>query len=50
MPGICLGPSIAHSLYKNREGKLFTLSPWPLDQCWGWTGHVERDHYNFRGV
>jgi 4-hydroxyacetophenone monooxygenase len=25
-------PSITHSHYKNRAGKVYTLSPWPLDQ------------------
>ena len=42
-------PSIAHSHYKNSEGKVFTLSPWPLDQYWDWTRHVERTHYEFGG-
>ena len=40
-------PSIAHSHYKNSDGKVFTLSPWPLDQYWEWTRHVERTHYEF---
>ena len=40
-------PSIAHSHYKNNNGKVFTLSPWPLDQYWEWTRHVERTHYEF---
>ena len=43
-------PSITHSHYKNRQGKVFTLSPWPLDQYWEWTRHVEREHYEFGGV
>jgi 4-hydroxyacetophenone monooxygenase len=42
-------PSIAHSHYKNSKGKVFTLSPWPLDQYWEWTRHVERTHYEFGG-
>jgi 4-hydroxyacetophenone monooxygenase len=40
-------PSIAHSHYKNSDGKVFTLSPWPLDQYWEWTRQVERTHYVF---
>jgi 4-hydroxyacetophenone monooxygenase len=39
--------SIAHSHYKNSNGKVFTLSPWPLDQYWEWTRHVDRTHYEF---
>jgi 4-hydroxyacetophenone monooxygenase len=42
-------PSITHSHYKNRDGKVFTLSPWPLDQYWDWTRRVDRDHYRFGG-
>ena len=30
-------PAITHSHYKNSQGKVFTLSPWPLDQYWEWT-------------
>jgi 4-hydroxyacetophenone monooxygenase len=40
-------PSIAHSHYKNSNGKVFTLSPWPLDQYWEWTRHVDCTHYEF---
>jgi 4-hydroxyacetophenone monooxygenase len=43
-------PSIEHSHYKNPEGKVFTLSPWPLDLYWEWTRHIERDDYEFGGV
>ena len=42
-------PSISHSHYKNSNGKVFTLSPWPLDQYWEWTRQVERTHYEFGG-
>ena len=38
-------PSIAHSHYKNPAGKVYTLSPWPLDLYWEWTRHVDRSHY-----
>jgi 4-hydroxyacetophenone monooxygenase len=40
-------PSIRHSHYKNAAGKIFTLSPWPLDLYWEWTRHVDRDDYVF---
>jgi len=38
-------PSIAHSHYKNPQGKVFTLSPWPLDQYWAWTRSVDPAEY-----
>jgi 4-hydroxyacetophenone monooxygenase len=38
-------PSITHSHYKNAQGKVFTLSPWPLYQYWDWTRAIEPDHY-----
>jgi 4-hydroxyacetophenone monooxygenase len=41
-------PSIRHSHYKNPAGKVFTLSPWPLDLYWEWTRDVDRSHYHFR--
>jgi 4-hydroxyacetophenone monooxygenase len=40
-------PSIEHSHYKNPSGKIFTLSPWPLDLYREWTRNVERGHYTF---
>jgi 4-hydroxyacetophenone monooxygenase len=40
-------PSIQHSHYKNPAGKVFTLSPWPLDLYWEWTRRVEGDDYVF---
>ncbi len=38
-------PSIAHSHYKNSQGKVFTLSPWPLYQYWEWTRAVDTADY-----
>ncbi len=38
-------PSIAHSHYKNRQGKVYTLSPWPLDIYWSWTRSVDPADY-----
>jgi 4-hydroxyacetophenone monooxygenase len=40
-------PSIRHSHYKNPAGKVFTLSPWPIDLYWEWTRRVDRRHYDF---
>jgi 4-hydroxyacetophenone monooxygenase len=40
-------PSITHSHYKNPAGKVYTLSPWPIDQYWELTRHLERDDYVF---
>ncbi len=40
-------PSIRHSHYKNPDGKVFTLSPWALDEYWEWTRRVERADYDF---
>jgi 4-hydroxyacetophenone monooxygenase len=42
-------PSITHSHYKNPNGKIFTLSPWPLDRYWEWTRSIQRDDYAFSG-
>jgi len=38
-------PSIEHSHYKNPAGKVYTLSPWPLDQYWELTRRVDPDDY-----
>ena len=38
-------PSIAHSHYKNPAGKVYTLSPWPMDQYWELTGSFDRGDY-----
>jgi 4-hydroxyacetophenone monooxygenase len=40
-------PSIKHSHYKNPAGKVFTLSPWPLDVYREWTLHVDGNDYVF---
>jgi len=39
-------PSIKHSHYKNPAGKVYTLSPWPLDQYWELTRQVDPDDYS----
>ena len=33
-------PSIQHSHYKNPDGKVYTLSPWPMDEYWELTREV----------
>ena len=38
-------PSITHSHYKNPQGKVFTLSPWPIDRYWEWTRTLDLDDY-----
>lgn len=38
-------PSIAHSHYKNPAGKVYTLSPWPIDQYWEMTKQLEPEAY-----
>ena len=38
-------PSITHSHYKNPLGRIFTLSPWPIEQYWEWTRAVNPDDY-----
>lgn len=38
-------PSIAHSHYKNPAGKVFTLSPWPIDQYWELTRELKPEEY-----
>jgi 4-hydroxyacetophenone monooxygenase len=38
-------PSVEHSHYKNREGKIFTLSPWPIETYWAWTRAIDPSDY-----
>lgn len=39
--------SVTHSHFKNRDGQIFTLSPWPIPTYWQWTRAVDPDHYRF---
>jgi 4-hydroxyacetophenone monooxygenase len=39
--------SIEHSHYKNGDGKIFTLSPWPIETYWSWTRAADPDDYVF---
>jgi len=38
-------PVIEHSHYKNSAGKIFTLSPWPIEVYWGWTRRIDPSDY-----
>jgi 4-hydroxyacetophenone monooxygenase len=38
-------PAIEHSHYKNPDGKIFTLSPWPIEVYWHWTRHADPAEY-----
>jgi 4-hydroxyacetophenone monooxygenase len=37
--------SVKHSHFKNSEGKVFTLSPWPIPTYWNWTKRFDPDDY-----
>ena len=37
--------SVKHSHFKNPEGRIFTLSPWPIPTYWTWTKRVDPDDY-----
>jgi len=41
-------PTIEHTHYKNRHGKIFTLSPWPIEVYWAWTHTVDAADYVIR--
>mgnify|MGYP001337883459 CR=1 FL=1 len=41
-------PSIKHSHYKNAAGKVYTLSPWSIDQYWELTRELNPDDYVLR--
>ena len=36
-------PSVKHSHFKNPNGEIFTLSPWPIPTYWRWTRAVDPD-------
>jgi len=38
-------PSIQHSHYKNPDGKVYTLSPWPMDEYWEMSREVDPGDY-----
>lgn len=37
--------SVKHSHFKNPDGKVFTLSPWPIPTYWNWTKRFDPDDY-----
>jgi len=37
--------SVKHSHFKNPDGRIFTLSPWPIPTYWAWTKQVDPDDY-----
>ena len=39
--------SIRHSHFKNPDGKIHTISPWPIPTYWQWTRAVDPGHYGF---
>jgi 4-hydroxyacetophenone monooxygenase len=41
-------PTIEHTHYKNPNGKIFTLSPWPIEVYWAWTHTVDAADYVLR--
>ena len=40
-------PAVKHSHYKNKDGKIFTLSPWPIPTYWNWMKSFDPADYNF---
>jgi 4-hydroxyacetophenone monooxygenase len=37
--------SVKHSHFKNPEGRIYTLSPWPIPTYWRWTKRVDPSEY-----
>ena len=37
--------SVKHTHFKNRDGRIFTVSPWPIPTYWSWTKHFDPDDY-----
>lgn len=40
-------PSVKFSHFKNADGRIFTLSPWPIPEYWRWTRAVDPADYEF---
>ncbi|HIL80907.1 MAG TPA: NAD(P)/FAD-dependent oxidoreductase [Myxococcales bacterium] len=38
-------PTIQHSHYKNPNGRVYTLSPWPIDEYWEMTRELDPKNY-----
>jgi 4-hydroxyacetophenone monooxygenase len=43
-------PSVKHSHFKNPDGEIYTLSPWPIPTYWRWTRRVDPADYVFEGT
>ncbi|MEJ6739911.1 MAG: 4-hydroxyacetophenone monooxygenase, partial [Actinomycetota bacterium] len=39
--------TVKFSHFKNKDGKIYTLSPWPIPDYWAWTRGVNSDDYQF---
>jgi 4-hydroxyacetophenone monooxygenase len=39
-------PSVKHSHFKNPDGRVFTLSPWPIPTYWSWTKTFAPEDYH----
>jgi len=39
--------SVKHSHFKNSDGRVFTLSPWPIPTYWRWTKTFDPGEYDF---
>ena len=39
--------SVKHSHFKNPNGKIHTISPWPVPTYWAWTRAVDANDYVF---
>jgi len=40
-------PTVKYSHFKNKDGRIYTLSPWPIPQYWGWTRAVDVGDFDF---
>jgi 4-hydroxyacetophenone monooxygenase len=40
--------SVKHSHYKNADGVITTISPWPIPTYWRWTKQIDPTHYVLR--
>jgi hypothetical protein len=36
---------VEYSHYKNPQGKIYALSPWPTQQYWAWTLAIDPSKY-----
>jgi 4-hydroxyacetophenone monooxygenase len=38
-------PAVRHSHYKNPDGRIHTISPWPIPRYWAWTKRIDPTEY-----